>query len=428
MIKHNSNRSDNRSQRASQLNGNNGEWTNGDDMPKKTRTRGATRKDKKNESKKRQKRVKRFAQSMAREAIIGAAGLHVGPGMARLGYKAANHMVKNLTKGEKRLVLSEVASKYLQSYLKPFDFTVRQACIPTTPSYPTYKVMGFIRGTGYIGLQGMGFVAMAPCITNDGAAVYYTTAAYNQSMVAQAASDSANLSGGANIPAVATFNNIPYTTAQITSTTPNAKIEGRIVSCSLRAQFTGTELNRSGLVYAYADPEGDNVLGGPHTNATAGSGYTVATISEKEATEIYPVTKGFTQLVALPPYSYALDFTNQNASAVRQAFPYTSSEYNTLNSNSQGSASLLIMFTGVPGQSFYYEAVVHAEYVGAGVVQSLLSETFSDVVGLDAVQNVLGRAQRRCAGDPQITFSKALQKEMEKEKIVFGGSRRSVDY
>ncbi len=423
-----------RRQCASQLNGSNGEWTNGDDMPKKNKgilmrqgksKRGKTRAQKKADAK---REAKRMTRALIREPVISLASAYVGEGLARGGYRLGAKTIKAATAREKSLVLSSAAAKYLKSYLKPFDQEVRNVGIPTTPSYPTYKVMGFIRGTGYIGTQGVGFVALCPVMANDAAAVYYTTAAYAQNMAAQPASDVGTLTGGPNIPAVSLFTNLPYTAAQLTSTTANNKIEGRMVSASLRAQYSGTELNRSGMIYAYADPDGDNTLGGPHINAAAGSGYTIDSISTKEATEIYPVKKGFTQLVVLPPNSSCLDFTNQNASAVRQVSPYASGEVITLNGNSQGPASCLLMFTGVAGQSFYFEAVVHVEYEGAGVTQSLLTESHADVVGLDAVQNILSRAQRKCAGDPQLTFNSSINKIMRDEKVVFGVGKRSVDY
>lgn len=64
-----------------------------------------------------------------------------------------------------------------------------------------------------------------------------------------------------------------------------------------------------------------------------------------------------------------------------------------------GAASGLIMMTGVAGQSFYFEAIVHVEYVGAGVTQSLMTYGGADVVGLDVVQDVLAKAQRLAASD-----------------------------
>lgn len=363
----------------------------------------------------------------------------VGKNSAKLVYKGAAKLNKIRKKvGTKRpkksdsrgkaLILGAEASRYLKSYIHPFDPEVRSAHIPTTPSYPTYKVMGFIRGTGYIGTQGIGFVAFAPTVANDSSCVYYTTAAYAQNMAAPAASDSGILSGGATIPAIAVMSNLPYTSSQITATTRNAKIEPRIVSAALRLQFTGTELNRSGLVYAYTDPDGDNTLGDSHTLGNAGNGYTIDQLSAKEATEIVPVRKGYTQLVALPPTSYGTDFTNQNANVARQIWPYSVGDNITINGNTNGGASTLIMITGIPGQSFYFEAITHAEYVGAGVVQSLLTPGEADVVGLDAVQNLLSKAQRAVVSDAQASFAKAVKDTMAKENIKFGTGKRSVDY
>ncbi len=390
-------------------------------------------------SKKIKKKARKLARAAARESAVGFAGNFVGEEAARTAYKAANLLIKTKVaqrkatnpdsiNAHKRLHLSAVASKYLLSHLNPFDPIVRGAHIPTTPSYPTYKAMGFVRGTAFIGTQGVGFVSLSPTVANDSIAVCYTTSAYAQAMAAQPPSDTGVLSGSANCPAIALMSNLPYKTTDITSTTFGSKVEARIVSSCLRVQYTGTELNRSGMVYAYSDPDGDNCIGNAHLSSAAGSGYTIDTLSQKEATEIFPVTKKFVQVLALPPNSICLDFTNQNATATRQVYPFSSGDNITFNSNSFGAHSVLIMITGVPGQSIYFEAVTHVEYEGSGVTQSLLTESQADVVGLDAVQNILARAQRRCATDAQATFYDSLRTTMKKLGVVTGVGTRSVDY
>lgn len=404
--------------------------------------------------KQQKKRVQKQARNVARQAAknivrstaVGAASQFIGADASKLIYGSMARAVKSVRKksrgsrsggGEKKLVLSKEASTYLRSYISPFAQEVRGAHIPSTPSYPTYKVMGFIRGTGFIGTAGVGFVALSPCLNNDQPSLFYSTAAYSLDHANGPNNDFTSPNGTTLAPAFVSFTNLPYTAAQISSTAPKTKIEGRTVSVALRLQYTGTELNRSGMIYAYSDPDCDGTLGQNHSSTQAegdGSGttfipgYNIATLSAKEGTEIYPVRKGYTQLVILPPNQYSMDFTNQNANAVRQNYPYSNGENIATSTATIGSPPAIIMVTGVAGQSFYFEAIVHNEYEGSGVVQSLLTQSESDVVGCDAVQNVLSRAQRMAATDGQLSFQKCVSLTMKREKVTFGSGKRSVDY
>lgn len=379
------------------------------------------------------KRLRKKAKSLARESAVNFVGEYIGPENARAMYKVANYVRKSRAPS-KKLHLSDVSSRYLLAHLKPFDVLARQAHIPTTPSYPTYKVMGFVRGTAYIGLQGVGFVALNPTTAKDQMGVLFTNANYNYAVTAQTTSDADQPNGSAYGPGYANFSNLPYSRDDLLTNAPGVKIESRIVAASLRVQYTGTELNRSGMFYAYNDPDGDNVLGGSHFNGTPPNGYSIASISQKEATEIFPVTKKFVQLLALPPDMDRISFTNTQSSNVRQVYPYTNNDYTYKGSSipgtteAFGSAASVIMITGIPGQSLYFEAVVHVEYEGAGVTQSFMTDSESDVVGLDAVQNLLSKAQRKNASDAQNNFAAALKSVMKAEGVVMGVGKRSVDY
>lgn len=412
-----------------QLNGNNGEWTNGDDLAKKMS------KQNKRKGKSPQALLKRdlarTARKAARRSAVGFASNIVGNDAAKSLYGMAAKSVKMVKHfaTSKQLVLSDVASTYLKSYIDPFSQSVRGAHIPTTPSFPTYKVTGFVRGVAYIGTQGVGYVAMAPTIVNDLPSVYYTSAAYAQTVAAGPPSDVSTYTGNATTPAFGYINNLPYSSTQITATGSGVKIEGRIVSAGFKVEYTGTELNRSGLMYAYTDPDGDNLLGDSHAFIVAGNGMDVNKLSTKEGTEISSNGRKGCSVVILPPNSYSLDFTNQNATSTRQCFPYSTGDNMLYNiTYTAGAAPAIIMFTGVPGQSVYFEAVIHVEYEGAGVTQSLLTESSADVVGLDAVQNILSRTQRQCASDARKSFKQVLRDMMKFEKVKFGTGRRSVDY
>jgi len=411
----------------SSLNGNNGEWTNTDDI--KSNKKAARQQLQKKQLR---RAVKKQAKKAVRDSAIGFASNIVGQEAAKGLYGAGAKAIK-LAKAytptkQKSLVLSDVSSRYLLSYVKPFDENARNAHVPTMPSYPSHKAMGFIRGTGYIGQKGVGWVALIPTVAKNNPGVYYTAADYNYEQTSQPANDGV---GGTDInPVLATFSNLPYDATQVVNSSgpPQADISGRIVSAALRMRYTGTELNRSGNIYAYADPDNNNTLGGQRSGTVPGSGYTVSDLSTKEATEICSVSKRYTQVVILPGNSINLDYNIPQAQDVKKLFPYYNGENVIDNGTKVGQAPAVIMITGIPGQSFYFEAIVHVEYQGPGVAQSLMTESRADIVGLDGVQTLLAKAQRLNARDAQLSFDACVKKMMREEKIVMGSGRRSVDY
>jgi len=318
------------------------------------------------------------------------------------------------------LRLSPYTSNYMRCFVDPFNQACKGAGIPRPGSTPSFKSTGYIRGTGVIGIAGVGYVFLMPTLCNDFAAGGYTTSAYSSTQVAQFSNDVVieTNTGSANSPASFVMTNLPFSSAQLTSTTPGTVVEGRIVATSLKLYYTGTELNRSGQYFAYVDPDLDSVQGASHNNATAPSGgYTTALLSAKDACEISAVTgRNAPQVIWLATQTNLNDYPPENASNLRKLYPYAQGQ--TQVDGNHAVASGVIMITGVAGQPFYFEAVIHAEYIGAGVAQSLLTESYSDVVGFDAIQCALARAQRSAANDPRTNLRGCISTELKREGIV----------
>lgn len=379
-------------------------------------------------------RPKKILKRVAREVGINAASQFVGPDLARAGYQMIARSIR-----PKQLVLSAGASKYLLAFLKPFDNQAQQASIPRPPATRSFKVTGFIRGSGQIGANGVGFVAMSPCLSNDRPCVWYTTNIFTPTITAAPPSDldytlAPYLNGGALYPAAAYMSNLPYDTNKLVSsgggTGSPIEVVGRIVSSSLRAYYTGTTLNEGGSYYAYSDPDVNNVLGADHVAAAAPSGYSPTNLMSKDATEIVRV-KGRTEvsLVRVCTDPSMDDYPRTNNSALRKLYPYAGGEfYANVRDNFTGVANAVIMIDGTPGQPFYFEMVTHVEYIGSGVTQGLLSDTNNDAVGYDCVKNLLQHAQRAVASDPRLTYQVAMKQEMRRQSVVFGTGLRSVDY
>lgn len=320
------------------------------------------------------------------------------------------------------LNLSSPAMLYLKSFVVPFDASVKSVGIPRPGSMPSYKVTGFVRGVGYIGLQGFGYVAFAPTLCNDRFCVSHSGTNFNLSLVASMPTDTQGAS--ANSPAVVQMTNLPYTYSQLTTTTTGdnsaSTVEGRIVSASLRTYYTGTTFNQSGQYYGYVDPDFESVVGNSHVTATPQTvGYTVGSLGAKDATEIKGADRQGMYIVWVPPYNNLNDYPANNSSPWRKAFPYCNNLFQGPVADGIGAANGVICVTGVAGQSFYWEAILHAEYIGPGVPQSLLSQSYADTVGFDSVQMLLGRAQRRCAADARKTFKECIIAEAAMDGIRF---------
>lgn len=428
----------------SQLNGSHGEWTESDDVKGSGKGKAANRGrngPNSNITRKRKTAVGRVAgivrhttKNLVRNKGIKVAGLVVGEQNARSGYQKVARMLR-----PKELVLSDSASRYLMSFVKPFDNSVAQCYIPRPPATRSFKVTGFIRGAGAIGENGFGFVAVAPTLCNDRPCVWFTTSAYGASVLGAPASDISFLNpqyqaGGLKWPASANMTNLPYNTGQLVATTGGTgstlEISGRIVSCSLRVYYTGTTLAEAGNYYAYADPDVNNVLGADHTSGADPSGYNTAQLLSKDATEIVKVKgKSEASLVRVCTDPNMDDYPRANNSVLRKLYPYSGGEfYTNVLDNNVGCANFVIAIDGTKAQPFYFEVVTHTEYIGTGVVQGLLSDTNNDAVGYDCVKNILQHAQRMVATNPRMTFQHCISAEMSRQGVRLGRGQRSVDY
>lgn len=393
-----------------------------------------------------------MTKQIAREVGLALGSMAVGEPTAKLAYKAAaklagaRRQVKKSNNKKKMnkpsqvyntrlnsaaqnkfystatpngMVLSRSTSKYLKAFLDPFSFDVKNVGSPRPGAIPSFKCTGFVRGIGFIGNAGVGYVWFAPTLANNTTALGVTTAGYTHSITSPIASDGISTDpGGANSPQGVTMTNLPYTWTELTDATTKKVIEGRIVSSSLRVYYTGTQLNMSGQFYGYTDPDMMSVVGPNHVAAVAPTlGYSPAELGAKDACEISAVGKNDMRLVIVPPTENFLDYPNLNSSTLRKTYPFSSNTASGISTGAAGAPCCVIMVTGVPGQSFYYEAITHAEFVGPGVMQSLLSESYTDAIGYDACNTVLLRSSRRAANDPRCDFTRCVREELVKDRI-----------
>lgn len=283
--------------------------------------------------------------------------------------------------------LSMCATKYLMACTKASSPSADGACIPTFPALPSQKAKGFIRGTAVIGLGGVGFVAVSPCVGSDYQCVTFS----NSSFSGQAVSDTSN-------PEVVAQGlvNLPYAGTAVGSVTNGTRVNGRIVGGELCVQYTGTALNRSGMIYAYTDPNHTDVNG--MTAATLGARQqcrVVVNRGQRVGTALCAVRP---EEVEYPPYSAEISGVNNLKSRL---YPY--SDWNNSGSAAVGSLISCILFTGVPGESFQFEYHQHVEYCGGGTA-GRTTPTDLDSTGFEAVNTAVNAA---VSGDTSEPFASA---------------------
>lgn len=387
-----------------------------------------------------------MGKRIAREAGIRLASMAVGEENARVGYKAAakaNKARKLLQRTKpsvntlikqarwklfsqptgRGLILSEPSKMYLKSFMDPFDASVKAVGLPRPGSMPSYKVTGFLRGVGAIGESGLGYVLFAPTLCKDLPCVAYTTSLYNNNIIAGLPSDGPPYTATAASPAAASMSNLPYSSSELavspTLASSSTIVEGRIVSSSLRVYYTGTTLNQSGQYYAYSDPDMEPVIGQTHTvNQAVTAGYTVSLLGAKDACEIKGADRRGITIVCVPNNNNLIDYPANGASTLRKTFPFSNNLSHGGGTIAPGAPTNVIAVTGVAGQTFYFEAIVHAEYIGPGVPQALLTPSYSDTVGFDSIQMMLNKAQRRCASDARKSFKQCLMAEAAADGVT----------
>jgi hypothetical protein len=314
--------------------------------------------------------------------------------------------------------MSKCALKYALAISKPFCQESVGACIPSTPSQATHKAAGFLRGDGAIGTAGVGFIICSPTVANDTPALLYSTAAYTSSSINVMASAN-NLNAGV---VTSQLSNLPYNSFQLTNQAINdlQVVRGRVVSSGITIQYTGTALNESGMVYLVRDPNHSNVAFAPNTTV----GQSTASVGTYQYTELCPFTREKCAISDFASKYDDLNFIDEGAGAtVNQSntnacYPYSDSNplypgsvvgflYSVLSgSNAQvvtGSATMVIMVTGVPGQTFHFEMCNHCEYVGTPC-QASLTPNETDAEGTGAVLTAANQIAQRKVASPKSTY------------------------
>ncbi len=142
--------------------------------------------------------------------------------------------------------LSRPAVEYARAMANPFSGPL--ATIPDFPSVPSRRIRCFSRGYFYAGTAGVGYVLADPYLaaTNDLNSVYTSDSTYPGTSLA-----------------VAGLGVVPGKTNPDYSSTDfgiGALAQGRIIGAGLRVKYSGTELNRGGVLLGITSPNHQSLV------------------------------------------------------------------------------------------------------------------------------------------------------------------------
>lgn len=286
-------------------------------------------------------------------------------------------------------VLTECAARYACAVGAPFSSNAIGACFPSFPARPSRKVHSRLTGVFKVGSQ-VGYIAIAPTACNDLASIYYTETAYA----------GANLSVGATGVTVSNNTANPYGHSLFLPGNASADcISARIISVGLRIRYTGTELNKGGLIYGLVLPNHGNL----HSTTP------VAMSAWRECVR-RPVSRAWTTIVAsaidtdegdYPDVSelYAINTTSSlNEAVIKALYPFSSGNSVTTTNANLGGIPMAFMITSTEGNSFEFEVITHMEIIGS-LVQNSVTPSHADAIGLSKIIEVKGMADINAASN-----------------------------
>ena len=299
--------------------------------------------------------------------------------------------------------ITECAAKYALAIADPWDPDACGACIPQAPARPSYKTRAILRGTFQVGAS-MGFIAVAPVLSNDRLVCYSTDSTFAGNTVACSASAPAHGVNGSNMVS------LPFTTSQLTSSiAAESAAQGRIVSCGVSARYVDTELNRGGRVICFSDPDHGSVVG---ESIAALGGRPEADFSSPDAKRPKCWVASYAQNGVEMAYPMEDPTFNNDQYQIQQVYPLSQNQPVSLGVGDQGYGApiMCIVATGVVGNTYEYEIVLHVEYVGAAT-SSMITPNSADNDGVALVQTALGRtpAARVSTG---LSFQKAFKQQL----------------
>jgi hypothetical protein len=295
-----------------------------------------------------------------------------------------------------QVTLSPAALKYALAIADPWHDKALGVSVPIAAGL-TQKVHAYIRSQAVIGAGGTGFILVMPSLANDQPQVFVSTSAY--------------MSAGEIIPVSAldtlntgvrqAFANLPYSATQLTQNDEGTVLSGRVVTASVRTRYIGTFLNQSGLRYHYRSQKHRSVQ-------QRDNGIAVSAAETGEHRECW-ITKNDGRMTEISDFAisepemrfqqFSLEDKRDDGPALTQAvYPFTNGNNSWGDATGTqflyhtpagtripvGSPTMIVLFTGVPGEAVEYEFMIHCEYSGRPT-EALGTHTHGDAIGAQKV-------------------------------------------
>lgn len=339
---------------------------------------------------------KRLAGTVAKVALRRAVGDQTAKEVVKMVNKAAkgsrpSRKAKLSQGGQMSVDLSYPASQMIRAYLDPFGNLYSDVGSPRAPAPPSCKRCVFVRGTAFIGTQGIGIIGITPTLANDLPLVWFSSSDFAGTIVPTIDTGHAYTAG---ITTLDTSSYLSYAfgssgvgRSALISTDPATHVKGRVDYATLAAKYTGTFLNRSGQYYIYADTNGTAIDNYPS------GGFGIAELSSKISTNIIDVSSSKKATMCLvPPDETAEDYPLDGGSSQKKTYPYNEMFRNDTDSVPIARLTNAIMITGQSGETVFYETAVRCELIGAGMPQNQLTNNCVDDFGYKTALGLIQEA------------------------------------
>lgn len=309
--------------------------------------------------------------------------------------------------------LQQCTIRYAVAVADPFNAKARGACIPVDNG-SSMKATGFVRLDITSATTG-GLIYCMPSVASDMPAFFYTDSTWVGTTCPFATVGNTGAASTLNVGWNAGYVALPFSAGQcigpgITGNLANG-VTSKIVSAGIRLSYTGTELNKGGVIYCYHDPAHATVaqvnasnIGSladstvddvsrmpctlsmygtlPQENNFAMTDFTINSVNQIENLLLYPYggrnTTGWVNNLGAVAAVFAPVFPN-SASLLTGGNPSMGAPISVISYTSAGVSS-----------SFHLEYTVHAEYQGKPAA-SMLTPNAADPDGVAMVKSAAAR-------------------------------------
>lgn len=370
---------------------------------------------------------KKGARRFVDRALTNPALMSVIPsgGLISAGYGVAKHaFAKSKGSSGKGKTVSPCLKKWFDCVTDPFSQSAQGACIPFGGNVDSNRYMGYVRGDIIIGTNGIGLLILAPSPYNDVNCLWTTDATFAGTDATWVTALNTTATG---IVAIKVSNN-RFSAGSVLNNAGSQRdmpLQARLVGGGVKVYYTGTELNKSGLMSFYTNPAHQNATyngNGPASTSSLGS---------YQETMICPVTREPKEYPLTPLTTTELEYYNFTANAVSTqngmtAFAYPWAANQVINAMGlyavpsglasltyAGSATSIIIVTGQPKETVHFEYSMHVEAIG-DLTEGQRVPADSDPTGVDAMMAALSRLQVDRNSHPHLSTAGILKQQYAK--------------